>query len=484
MKKFVSFISILLSLILLASCSKASSKNDDYDHTVDFTPEDGEIFMSVPTGRYDGFEFCILNARTASNASLMDTDTVEGDLYNEALLVRNLNVEERLDIEISEVIETPDNVLSIAIEECLAGTNVYSAVCNNASHMATMSVSGYLVPDTFLTGMDPTKPWWNDTAISNAAADSVRYFFFGDLQLSYYDAHYITVMNEEMLGNIDGIKDVHKLVESGKWTLDEMLIMMDEADSDFDGNGTLTWEDRYGIALENSTILPLTIGCNTFFSEKDEYGLPTLTCFTDDVLYDVFSHISKNLYTQNPYVYNREKNDADGMSTGAMFKYGNTLFHVMTIGELANLRTMDIPFSLLPMPKYFEDQENYVSLISATHATAIGVLKTDRDLQRTSIILENLAAESHRSESTRNCYINSVLSYEYIDAVPSRKNLDTVLASGAFEFSQIYGWGGICDKYCEIAGKTESYSSTLASVRIKAISEVSDTIVAVNENNK
>ena len=278
--------------------------------------------------------------------------------------------------------------------------------------------------------------------------------------------------------------DPYALAESGDWTIDEMIKLMDEADSDADGNNRLDWEDEYGIAIDPSTILPLTVGCNSFLSAKDEYGLPELTCFTDDSLYDVFLMLSRKLYSRNLYVYDTVRNEADGMNKTAMFKYGNTLFHVMTVGELADLRTMEISFGLLPVPKYFSGQPEYVSLISANHATAVGVLKTDRDLQRTSIILENLCAESHRANSTRNCYVDSVLSYEYIDEARSRANLETVLSTGAFELSQIYGWGGVCDKYIQAATSPGSYSSSLASVRLKAISEVSDTIVAVNENNK
>ena len=75
---------------------------------------------------------------------------------------------------------------------------------------------------------------------------------------------------------------------------------------------------------------------------------------------------------------------------------------------------------------------------------------------------------------------DSVLSFVYLNDEKSRKNLDIILGAGVFEPGQIYGWGGICEKLTEIAGKKDVYASSLASVRIKAISDVSDTIEQVN----
>jgi hypothetical protein len=143
---------------------------------------------------------------------------------------------------------------------------------------------------------------------------------------------------------------------------------------------------------------------------------------------------------------------------------------------------MEYEFGVLPMPKYSESQTDYVSLIYASDATALGVMKTSRDLKRTATVLENLAAESHREKGIRKCYVDSVLSFVYLNDEKSRKNLDIILGTGVFEPGQIYGWGGICEKLTEIAGKKDVYASSLASVRIKAISDVSDTIEEVNRH--
>ncbi|MBQ2729715.1 MAG: hypothetical protein IJF69_02970 [Clostridia bacterium] len=480
MKKILSVICILLTLSLLVSC-KEGKNEDDYDHAADFTKEDGKIFEDVPDERYAGYTFRVLNAKVGSSASHMDTETIDGNNLNEALFRRNLNVEERLGIVIEEVYDTPEQVFDISHAACLSGEDTYSAICNTSDKMATMAVCGYLVTDIYLSGMDMDKPWWNVYAIDSAAVDSKRFFFYGDLQLSYYDAHSMVGVNMDMIEDIDGIQNPYTLVDTGKWTFDAMLSMMSMADVDLDGNGVRTYEDRYGTAIDKSSVLPLIVGCNSFISGRDEYGLPTMTCFGDGKLYDVFKMISDSLYERNDFVYDTVKNEADGMSAAAMFKSGYSLFYLTNVGALANLRDMDYEFAVLPMPKYSENQKNHVSFLSGKDASAIGVMMTCRNFKRASNIIENLAAESHRKGGLRECYIDTVLSFKYVNDEKSRKNLSVVISSGVFDPAEIYGWGGVCDRLTELVGNSDEYASTLASVRLKALSAISETVEEVNK---
>lgn len=482
MKKIIPFICFLLALFLaLSSCSKKKEQGD-YDTAADFTKEDGELFQSVPDQRYDDFVFRILNTDVGSSASNMDAETVDGNNLNEAVFRRNINVEERLGITIEEIKDTPKVTFDIAVNACLSGENTYSAICNTASNMATMAVCGYLVTDKYLSGMDLTKPWWNEKAIDSAAVDSCRYFFFGDLQLSYYDAHSMVGINMDMLSDIDGMPDPYALVESGKWTYDTMLSMMTAAEMDIDGNGDRTYEDRYGVALDRSEILSLIVGCNSFISSRDEYGLPVMSCLTDEKFYDVFKNISDTLYEKSDYVYDTEKNEADGMKPAAHFKSGYSLFYISTVGSLANLRQMDYEFAVLPMPKYTADQKDYVSFISGENASAMGVLRTNRNFIRTSNILENLAAESYRKGGLRECYIETVLAFKYVNNEKSKNNLMMILETGILDPADIYNWGTVREKLTDLAGDSDTYSSTMASIKLKSLSDINDTVEEVNKH--
>ena len=348
--------------------------------------------------------------------------------------------------------------------------------------MATMAVCGYLVTDSALMGVDLTKPWWNEKATDSAAVDSARFFWFGDLQLSYYDAHSMVGVNMDLIDETDGLPDPYELVENGNWTLSRMLELMRDSENDLDGKGILTHEDRFGVATDRESLFSLIIGTGTYISGRDQYGLPQMTCFTDEKLYDVFSLISSSLYENNSYVYNTEINSADGVSSASHFKSGKSLFFISNLGSLESLRDMEYEFGVLPMPKFAESQTQYVSFLSADDATAVGVLATGRNLLRTGNILENLAAESHRTGGLRDCYVDTVLSFRYVNDEKSRANLDLILEGGTFEPAEIYGWGGVCERLLAIADKKEVYASTLASVKLKALSDISDTVEEVNKH--
>lgn len=482
-KLLISLLCLLISVSMLFSCNKKET-DGDYDTAADFTPEDGEIFADVPNERYDSYTFRVLNAKAGSSASRMDTETVDGDNLNDALYKRNINVEERLDVKIEEVYDTPKIVFDTAVAACLSGEGTYAAVCNTADYMATMAVCGYLVTDEYLTGIDLSKPWWNYSAIDSASVDRAYFFFFGDLQCSYLDAHSMVGVNIDMIDDVDGLPDPYSLVKRGKWTYDAMLEMMKATSADLDGNSIATYDDRYGTATDSSCLIPLMIGCNTRMSTRDEYGLPFMSCFTDEKFYDVFALVSDTLYERCDYVYDTVKNEADGISPAYHFKNGHSLFYITNVGSLAKLRDMDYEFGVLPMPKYNEKQKDYVSFISAKDASAIGVMATGRNLLRTGNIIENLCAESHRKGGLRDCYVDTVLAFKYVNDEKSRENLTTILNAGTFEPAEIYGWGGLCDKLIGIEGKSEVFASTLASVRLKSLSDISDTVGEVNKHRQ
>lgn len=464
----------------LVGCGKKKSEGHTYDTAADFRPEDGELFADVPTGSFDEYTFTILNATTGSAASHMATDTLEGDTLNESLYRRNSNVEERLNITIEEVRDIPENIHEIAVASYLADEDKYSAVWNSASYMSTLATAGYLVTDEYLTAVDLSKPWWKTALMQEAAVDGGQFLFFGDIHLSYYDAHSMVGVNMSLLKDYAGVENPYDLVDRGIWTLDTMLAMMDAVDADMDGSGALSWEDLYGAALSPEEAFPLLYGADVRISRMDDYGLPLLTCSTDEAFYNVFTKISTQLYSGSPYVYDTEANEADNVSSRDMFLGRHSLFYITDIGSLGNLRDMDDEFGVLPIPKRDAYQENYISYLPGD-VSALGVMVTGRNLLRTGIVLENLAAEGYRPGGIRECYVDSVLSFKYVDDEKSRENLYRILDTGTVDPAAIYNWGGIMDTLQDLVREPGVFSSRIAAIQRAADTEIKDTVEAVEK---
>lgn len=468
---------VALSLMLGFSSCKDGGGGYTYDEAADFREEEGEIFADVPAGEYKGYVFNVLNAKTGLTSSKIDAESLMGSTLNNAIYKRNRNVETRLNITVTETRDTPENVYNIACRSALADEDAYGAVWNSASYMGAMAANGYLVSSDYLSQLDFEKPWWNDEVMAELSVDFQKYMMVGDIQLSYYDAHSMVGVNMELVSKINGMYEPYSLVNNGTWTVSKMLEMMAMASGDTDGNGSLTYEDRYGAALDGDAVLPLMFGCNVNMSAKDEYDLPTVTCVNNEKFFDVYTLITQSLYQRAGSAYIIEDNPEDNMTDISMFKNENSLFVITTVGELDKLRSTEFEFGVLPMPKYNSEQKNYVSLLSGDDASVMGVLISQRNFLRTSVIVENLAAESYREAGVRDTYVDSVLEFRYVNDAESRKNLKTVLSSGTFDLCQIYGWGGISETVVsEAVAGSEKLSSTLAQLQRPANTEIAEFI--------
>ena len=137
---------------------------------------------------------------------------------------------------------------------------------------------------------------------------------------------------------------------------------------------------------------------------------------------------------------------------------------------------MDYEFGVLPMPKENETQKDYISYISANRVTAMGVPAAIKSPEYVFEIIENLAAESYRMDSTKENYISRILQFRYVNDERSRKNISVILSSGVFDRGEIYNFGGVADAVKKLCYDTDTYSSAMAKVKRQALSDMRDAL--------
>ena len=127
-----------------------------------------------------------------------------------------------------------------------------------------------------------------------------------------------------------------------------------------------------------------------------------------------------------------------GEASIAMFREDRALFWIEMIYASAQQRDMDSDFGFLPMPKYDDRQESYMSYMHMGWSTTSAVPVTNDDHDLTGRLLEDMAWKS--SETVRPAYYDRTLqgkisrdddSGEMLDIIYSGLNIDPSIIMAA-----------------------------------------------------
>ena len=127
-----------------------------------------------------------------------------------------------------------------------------------------------------------------------------------------------------------------------------------------------------------------------------------------------------------------------------------------------NYRAMEPDFGIIPYPKYDETQSNYYSMSDGAH-TIMAIPKTITDIERNSIIIEALNAESYKQVIP--AYYEIALKVKYSRDEESFAVLDILLDGRTFDFGYVYdGWKGYAFILQDlISAKKSDFASAYAS---------------------
>lgn len=320
-----------------------------------------------------------------------------------------------------------------------------------------------------ISTVDLTKPWWNRMANDSIRVGDATYYLFGDIHLMLWECYMPVVANLTLAESL-GIDDLYDTVESGKWTLDTMYSCMRSAALDLNGDTKTDAEDRFGLSMYPWNAMSFFTSCGVSLIEKESDGIPVYTGVTErfSAVYEklALGFLSdKDLrFDHNTKGFN--KLEGDGVTT--KFLNGGALFFAEPIGSVKRLRNADFALGILPLPKYNEEQENYISYILNSPA-ALVVPSTNVDTEMTGIVIENLSAESYRT--VRPVYFDKTLDFKYATDERSINMLDTIFENGNFDLTVVFGWGKVSSKVIDLVTTgSEAYVSGITALD-KAVRE-------------
>ena len=408
MKKRI--ITALLLCAMLVGCGAETTDKETTgtaDTAVDAaeTVQETEIWDNVPAGSYDGYGFRFLTTEENWGYYRMDVEEQTGEVLDDAVFARNLAVEDRLGIVITETGLHYSKVMDEVKATVLASEDAYDAMTLMAFNLMTTAQQKMLLDTAALSAIRTDMPWWNGNAIRDMAIGPREYMMIGDINLMFYESYYAIFFNKAVAEKFQ-IPDPYMTVDEGKWTYDVYYSTAQAASTDVNGDGEWTADaDTYGVAMHSNAGQSMILALGQSPLSRDADGYPVYDGLSEAFI-DAYGKIM-TLYTDGAVTVKNGTAGVEKVDGGyqGVFKTDRALYMMEVLGTLPELRDMESEFGIVVLPKADEGAE----YVSPVYHGAIGlcVPVTVSDADRTGVVLENLAAESNRT--VRGMYYDVVL---------------------------------------------------------------------------
>lgn len=467
-KRIISLL-LLSAIIFSIGCSNEQSENvtDNSEDTV--THDSVNNSVEYEFTRYDGYEFRVLNADDIySMHAKIDSGEINGDTLNDAEYERCRTLENKTGIKFIETNVGVDNeVISYAQKSILANDDDYDIMYIPARNVTTLSSEGYLHNLLDLDNLQLDSDWWLSQYNNASTIGGNLYAAASYSQLMIIDS-ISTVYYNETLGEKLGLDAPYQIVKDGNWTFDTMQTYM-KAAATLNGDNSFDWDVNgnciYGISLDHPQSLVICAGEQTIEAQNGELVFTS----GSDRYYNVISKIV-NVFTENDgscqYRHIPCGDDDPGHQVYT-FEHERSLMLVTELSKTNRMRDKDYSFGVLPMPKYDNEQENYISIpFYGTPCLTIPV--TSPDPEKVASISDALAYLSYTM--VWDVFRNVTLEQKNLRNEDSIDMLDIMINTTVPSLKYIYGIGeelevAVKDKMMEgddsVASIVASYESQI-----------------------
>jgi len=466
---------MILSALLTAGCQE---KIDDETavtggQTDAVTDAETELSDDLPEEDFGGA--IIRTAIYPGPEQNYDMITEESaDLLEDKVYQRNRAVEERFGIQF-EVFTTNDtNQLHNAVASDSEDWQLlFFPICYSIS----LANQGDFLSTDNLPYLNLDKPWWDARLTEDLSINGNLFFISGDISPSSLNMSSALLFNKDLFDNLN-MTYPYQTVSDGSWTLDALSALLKNSNADLNGDGRMTTDsnssDRFGLtgwmwSIPNG----LFYSAGGKFVGRDENNMPILD-FNAEKTVDIFEKIYNVIIDQESYFAVNTGEEYN--NTFAVFTSNRSLMLDVKLYDLSKLRDMDADFGVLPLPKYDEQQEDYITFVNDA-SNMVSVPKTLRDPEMLSIILEGMASESYKNLTPD--FKEYVLKGKYPRDIESTDMVELIIRNRVFDIAYIYDLPTYGDFVRPLLmSKSKNVASTLESARRGAEKSL-DKLVAI-----
>ncbi len=424
---------------------------------------------------------------------MVGTDNT-GELIQDAIWQRNINVEDRLDVKLN-MQGTQGKALADVQSELknlvFAGTDDIDIISSTLNTTATVGLYPFLYELTALKYVDISQPWWREEGTKELSMDGEHYrFLFGDHTLNTYLKCGVVYYNKDIYTDVykTDADELYKDVLGGTWTYDDMIRMTSEAYVDLNGDGKQNQGDRFGLMIPakyTEATMHMVYGCDIDGQVRTKEGGVDLAPFNSEKNIAVIDKLIKVCHNEKGVWIS----DASIDASPKYFVQNNSLMYTgrLTNAVAANMRDMESDYGILPMPKYDENQEEYITMIHTSGSTTCvpkSLASTRVDM--VDAVLEAMASESYRVVMTP--FIETALKLKYSRDSLSGSVIDIVFDSARVFFSDAFAknMNSIINNCFlkNITNGENTFASSIASALASGQTQINDYIKNIKDSDK
>ena len=414
MKNTIRIFSLLLALLMVASCFVACGKKDDDNggggngaQTTAGTvaTSEGEYVSKLPEEMdWGGEEYLVLGQSTTANAAWytfeISRTELPDDVVGKAVWERNDAIKNKYNFVVTEelVSESYQHIQSFYA----SNEDKYDMVMYQLIGLFSHIQDGYLHDLTTVNYIDFDHPTWNDYTNEQLTFGTSIYSVNSDFNLQNKAQLYGLLYNREMARDAgDGY--LEDLVKNNEWTLDNYSELVKKYAADTGGNGTKGdyQTDTFGIVGDQWSFL--------IYSASAGYRASTVVdgkvqmAGAGDHILNILNKVGALFFDSQTSFITESIKPLDYGRSGKIYSEGRALLAVASVSGYDPELTFEQ--GILPFPKYDANQECYYSQVNPKYSSLCALPMTVVDTDFAGFGLEVLAEYS--TKTTYEAYIET-----------------------------------------------------------------------------
>ena len=499
-KKGFQYLAALLVFLLMLSAVACSPKGPSGSKETARPISDTSVTYKaeLPDTKYNGATFTVGGVEPDLYPSItlaFDYEDPQEETISDSIYRRNRRIEADLDIVFAnEYVGDHMMVLTVFTDNVMADDDIYQLIMLINRHAFAQAVAGYALRPDQIDYIDMTKPWYITKANEAMNICGLPILAYTDECLNAYLQSICVFFNMNLVDDMNGIESPYTLVNNNEWTIDKFYESAQKAVTDVNGDGLYVTDDGdvFGVVAEVDSFFPsMWIGANTTVITKDSENVPRFSAHSNKKLIGILENLESQLAVDGFFCdSNREFTNVVGggdavRNTGtAYFTEGGSLFRVGCVGYIQLLRDMEANFGVVPLPKYDENQKEYLSRMCDgwLHVAPATV----RDTKLLGAVLESLGAES--KNYVIPAFFDIALENKFIrdeDRESTEKMLSMIFDNATIDLSDNV-WHEIAGNIIigQVSVGQGGYASALASQYTAVSTEINDTVEKINALKK